>query len=104
MKDADLLWTTNVEAGAEHQHRDEEGHSAARLSAERWRQMEQELPTAESVQRNLHLDQHTANALPEPQADTREPEPAEVSEALFQGHSSSASRCLSRFIATLIGC
>lgn len=96
VNNADLLWTANVEAGAaELQHRDEEGHFAARLPAERRRPMEQELSAAQPVQRHLHMDQHAANGLPEPEADTRQPEPAEVS---FQGRRRS---CAS--IATRIG-
>lgn len=68
---ADVLWPASVEAGAQHQHRDEEGRVAARLSTERRRPMEQELPTAQPVQRNLHMDQHAARSISKPEVDSR---------------------------------
>lgn len=89
MNDADLLRPANVKAGARIQPGDEERRVAARLPTECWRSMEQELPASQPVQRNLYVDQHAPRSLPEPEADSRQPEPAEVSESgkLFKGKS-----------------
>lgn len=52
------------------QSRNEEGRAAAGLSAKCWRPMEQELPSAQPIQRNIHLDQHATRTPPEPEADS----------------------------------
>lgn len=79
MKNANLLGHANAKAGASRQQHREEGCADAGLPTERGRPLEQELPAASTVQRDLHLDQYTASPLPEPEAHSGESQPSKVS-------------------------